>query len=234
MKTFLIIVLTGIWTLNLHAQSSIPKRTVYSANLDFFVGTWRYENPQTGEEFILRLRKTSDHGSHTVNARELVVGTYTYKKNGQIITDCMDKFDSDIHILMMPIRATNSTPNPATLDSNRLRMSVRDYGKRAPNGDVKSSHDNNELLIVSTSSPNQIRWTLREDRGQRFYIFLEEGEEEPLSPVPSVGFSIPTDMILTRVQPTNPPGGGGWGNETQERGNFGEEPWNWLPPIEQR
>ena len=225
MRTFLIIA-ASFFFVNLQAQ--------HSANLDFFVGTWKYENPQTGEEFILKLRKTSILLTHFTVETDLVVGAYTYKKNGQIVTDCMDKFDSDIHVFMMPIDATNASINPAWVDPNRLRMVVRDYGKRAPNGDVKTSRNENELSVVSASHPNQIRWILREDRGQRFYIFLEEGEEEPLCPIPPLGFSIPTDMVLTRVQPTNPPGGGGWGNETQGRGNFGEEPWNWLPPIEQR
>ena len=198
MKTLTTIVLAVFFAINLQAQ--------HTANIDFFVGTWRYENPQTGEEFILKLRKIS----HLLMPSdpfptEYVVGAYTFKRNGQIVTDCMDKFDSDVH----PVRATNSTLRPSTVNPNRLRMSVSDYGKRAPNGSVKTTGDNNELLIVSATEPHQIRWILREDRGVRA-IF--EGEEDGIHPL---GFSIPTDIILTRVMPqsevtisANSPAGG--------------------------
>jgi len=196
MKTLITIILASVCSLSLYAQ--------HTANLDFFVGTWRYENPQTGEEFILKLRKTS----HLLTpsdafATEYVVGAYTYKKSGQTIIDCMDKFDQNLHIHTMPIRATNSVINQSWVNPNRLRMSVFDYGKFAPNGDAKRT-GSNELLIVSSITPNQIRWILKNDRGP----VLEE-EAAPLE------FSIPTDIILTRVLPpseiilfTNPPTGG--------------------------
>ncbi|MCL2416457.1 MAG: hypothetical protein FWD02_00790 [Bacteroidales bacterium] len=198
MKTFLIIALVGIGSLSLYAQQPAP-RTSYSTNLDFFVGTWRYENPQTGEEFTLRLRKTSYHlmPTHIINATDYVVGAYTFKRNGQIVTDCMDKFNSDRSALAMPVSATNATFSPCRVNPNRLGMRVRDYGKRAPNGSVKTSGDGSELLIVSATEPHQIRWILREERGP---IFLFDGEgEDGIHPD---GFSIPTDIILTRVPPS--------------------------------
>jgi len=195
MKTLTTIILAVFFTVNLQAQ--------HTANLDFFVGTWRYENPQTGEEFILKLRKTS-HLLRPLDPfpTEYVVGAYTFKRNGQIVTDCMEKFDSDMHIFRMPVRATNSSRNPDWVDPNSLWMTVRDYGIRAPNGSVKTSGDDTELLIVSATEPHQIRWILREQRGPIF--IFEEGEEDGIHPR---GFSIPTDIILTRVQDGSPPAG---------------------------
>jgi len=194
MKTFLITALIGIWSFNLYAQNTLPQYTSYTANIDFYVGTWRYENPQTGEEFILRLRKTSRIIPLGTNATEYVVGAYTYKKHGQIVTDCMNKFDQNLPVLDMPVCATNSSTDPSSIDPNKLRMYVSDFGKFAPNGDVKWT-GSNELSIVSSTTPNQIHWILRNDRGP-----VLEDEMPPFE------FSIPTDMILTRVQTATPPG----------------------------
>jgi len=185
MKTFLTLILASICSLGLYA---------HTANLEFFVGTWRYENPQTGEVFILKLRKTSYLLTHATVPTDYVVGAYTFKRNGQIVTDCMDKFDSDIHIFRMPVRATDFVRDPDLLKPNRLEMSVLDFGKFAPNGDVKRAGFS-ELLIVSATEPHQIRWILREPRGP---VFIFEGEEDGIHPL---GFSIPTDIILTRVPP---------------------------------
>lgn len=35
----------------------------YSANLDFYVGTWVYSDPSIGEEFTVKLRKTFRYDS---------------------------------------------------------------------------------------------------------------------------------------------------------------------------
>ena len=170
MKTFLIIILVSVFSINLQAQ--------HTANLDFYVGTWKYENQQTGEEFVLKLRKTVKYSDYCV------VGAYTYKKNGQIVTDCMDKFS--LNLDKMPVFATNSQIIPDQVDPNKLRMFVSDFGKFCPNGDVKETLSN-ELLIISNATPNKIRWLLKNDRGP---VLEDEAPPEE--------FSIPVDIILTR------------------------------------
>jgi len=47
----------------------------YSANLDFYVGTWVYSDPSIGEEFTVKLRKTSRIDKHGIN--HCLVGAYT-------------------------------------------------------------------------------------------------------------------------------------------------------------
>jgi len=172
MKTLVIVIFTSIFSVNLQAQ--------HTANLDFYAGTWKYENQQTGEEFILKLRKTFSSFLST----ECVVGAYTYKKNGQIVTDCMDKFSLNLNI--MPVFATNSYIDTVLVNPNRLYMFVTDYGKFCPNGDKKRT-SSNELLLVSSATPNKIRWILKNDEG--------EGLTDELPPEE---FSIPEDMILTK------------------------------------
>ena len=175
MKDLVILVLTGIFSINLYAQ--------HTENLDFYVGTWKYENQQTGEEFVLKLRKTS-YVLHNNVSPECVVGAYTYKKNGQIVTDCMDKFSLNLNI--MPVFATNSSQSSSSVNPNRLYMYVTDYGKFCPNGDTKRTRSN-ELLLESNASPNKIRWILKNDRGP---VLADEAPPEE--------FSIPVDIILTK------------------------------------
>jgi len=134
---------------------------------------------------VLQLRKTSMLRKGV--SHECVVGAYTYKKNGQIVTDCMDQFASTEDPIGMPVFATNSNMNPSMSNPNKLRMFVTDFGKFSPNGKVKRISDNNELLLVSGAAPNKIRWILRNDGGG--YLPGEMPPEE---------FSIPTDIILTK------------------------------------
>jgi len=178
MKAVIILFLAGI-SFSLQAQ--------HTANLDFYAGTWTYVNTQTGEEFVLKLRKTIEHRG----SRECLVGAYTYKKNGKIVTDCMEQFSKTQSVYTMPILASNSSKNPSDVNPNWLWMFVDDYGKFCPNGAVKST-TSNSLEIVSSVSPQKIRWILKNDVGDEYL----EDEAPPME------FSIPVDMILTK-QPEN-------------------------------
>ena len=180
MKIVAFLILTGFSIISLQAQ-----RPVYTANLDFYAGTWKYENQQTGEEFVLKLRKTSFVDQNVT--RECVVGAYTYKKNGLIVVDCMNQFSStQTSPRNMPVYANNGSLYQDKVNPNELRMFVTDFGKFAPNGDTKRTRIN-ELLLVSNASPNKIRWILKDDGGA-----FEANE------LPPNGFSIPEDMILIK------------------------------------
>ena len=174
MKTFLTIILAGLFAVNVFAQ--------HTANIDFYVGTWKYTNAQTGEEFTLQLRKSFN----SVISCWCVVGAYTYKKNGTIITDCMNMYLLQIKENEMPVYATNSRNDPTWVNPNRLDMYVTDYGKFCPNGTNKRSRSNT-LELVSSGTPNKVRWILKNDEGD--YIASE---------APPNDFSIPTDIILTK------------------------------------
>ena len=182
MRTFLIIILTGICSISVHAQ------TLYTANLDFYAGTWKYENVQTGEEFVLKLRRTSIVVPYYNNSiRECLVGAYTYKKNGKIVMDCMDKFSLNLDpVNDMPVYATNAGNDPTYLTPNTLWAFVTDFGKFNPKGEVKRT-TKNELWVVSDVSPNKLRWVLKNNDGETetHLLFPED-------------FSIPTDIILTK------------------------------------
>ena len=155
------------------------------ATLDFFVGTWRYTNAGTGEEFTIKLRKTVDQippafGGGTA---ECVVGTYTYKKNGVVILDNMEMFNGDELPGMMPIFIGKIWHN-----GPYAKFYVRDYGiitRNKPKGSGQSY-----LTIISSTTPKQIHWEVKGSGG----VVLVGINDFP------AGFSIPTDIILTQVE----------------------------------
>ena len=81
----------------------------------------------------------------------------------------------------MPIYAASDTPVPS-----KLFLSISDYGKMK-NGVPKSGIG--LLFLESSSNPKKIRWQIGESEG--IYI-AGEG--------PLVGFSIPTDVVFTKVE----------------------------------
>lgn len=51
-------------------------------NLDWYVGTWKYQNSANGEEFIIMLKKTQKliHPAFGEGTEDCLVGVYSYKK----------------------------------------------------------------------------------------------------------------------------------------------------------
>lgn len=61
--------------------------------LDHYVGTWKYENANTKETFVVKLKKVIRPEKPMLPSRECIVGTYSYIKDGVVILDNMDKFN---------------------------------------------------------------------------------------------------------------------------------------------
>ena len=166
--------------LSLIVMSSGIKSQGYTANLDSFVGTWKYVNEATNEEFILKLRKSVYLTRYEIAC---LVGTYMYKVNGDVVINTMDEFDSDKYALDMPVMATNFVLDRSLLNSQKLRIMFDD---RKYNKYTMSS----SLEIVSVS-PAKIHWVLTEDEGEEVY--------SPGETIKPNGFSVPVNMILTKV-----------------------------------
>jgi len=159
----------------------------YGANLDFYVGTWKYTNIATNEEFTIKLRKSIYTGFNI--SYDCVVGTYTYKKNGSVILDNMNEFMIDRSVgLPAPIYASNARETISEPNPNKLRTFVDDYGILWPNSTLPKDGEGT-ITIVSTVNPKKIRWELKDGEGPRIV-----GHHPPM------GFSIPTDIILTKVE----------------------------------
>ena len=163
-------------------------RQWYSTNLDFYVGTWRYTNTTTKEEFTIKLRK-SVYITMTNIKWDCVVGAYTYKKNGVVVLDNMNKYMNDRSIgNPVPIYATNSRETAAELNPNELEASIQDYGILWP-GSALPKSGRGVITIVSTGNPKKIHWELKDSEG---IVIIDH--------TPPPGFSIPTDMILTKIE----------------------------------
>ena len=170
-------------------------KQLYSTNLDFYVGTWRYTNTATNEEFTVNLRKTvfissSLDSDLDMISEECIVGAYIYKKNGVVVLDNMDEFMNDIsdEDVWIPVYASNANETASAVNPNKLWTTVEDYGILYPS----SAHPKSgmgTITIVSEANPKQIHWTLKDFEGARI-----AGHSPPL------GFSIPTDIILTKVE----------------------------------
>ena len=109
---------------------------------------------------------------------------YIYKKNGQVVHDNSDQLMSNISANKMPIYV--SLGGYPEINPTRLCLSARDYGKMK-NGLPKRSEG--WLTLISSSNPKQLRWQPEEPEG----VYVAEQ-----APIP--GFSIPTDIILTKVE----------------------------------
>ena len=59
-------------------------------DLKEFVGTWKYENPDSCEVFIIKLKTIVDNIYETM----YVYGNYSYSKNNLIIEDNLHQFDT--------------------------------------------------------------------------------------------------------------------------------------------
>ena len=186
MKNLIILIATLVFTSQARAQTQQLEPS-NAMNLDFFVGTWKYENDQISETFTLRLRKVCDTSNNVIY--EAVAGAYTHFRLDRRGVNCMNEFFSTSKSpVSMPVYATNDASDRNAVNPNKLRMFVTDYGLRAPNGEAKRMYKN-ELLIVSKDTPNQIRWILKDELDGE--MLTEE--------VPPPGFTLPTDIILRKV-----------------------------------
>jgi len=179
-----------IFTFLLLSMSSMHGQNIrqwYFANIDFYVGTWRYTNATTNEEFTIKLRKTVYLSSLSMIREDCIVGTYIYKKNGVIVLDNMNEFMIDRVYLPGPIYATNARETAAAVNPNKLETTVQDYGILSPaSGRPKSGRGT--ITIISAGNPKKIHWFLKDREGPRIV-----GHSAPM------GFIIPTDIILTKI-----------------------------------
>lgn len=158
------------------AQNYLKTDTVFTNNLDAFAGTWEYKG--TSEIFRIILKKGSENTRYVVG--ETLIGDYFYQKEGVVLDFYVEnKIPLIIADLTtgIVITATNGAVNPEKVNPNRLYMNFRDkrFNKETGSG---------ELVFISTT---KIHWKIEEDEGPVDENFID-------------GFSVPTDVILTKVR----------------------------------
>ena len=161
----------------LNAQSVSEPKKLFTENLDAYVGIWEYKD--SNKVFRVFLRKGIKVTDRSFG--ECLVGDYFYQLNG-VVLDAYDESKvptelNDKNWRRVTIYASNGGFRRESVDANELYMYLTD--KRL----MKRSMSCKITLL----SPTQIRWYVENDEGPVDMDFIHE-------------FSIPTDLVLTKVK----------------------------------
>lgn len=144
-------------------------------NYDFYIGTWVYET--ANEKFTMKTKRF-DY-LFLGKMYYVVLGTFRYEKNGEIIYDNLNSLTTTIMDDGNPkVVLANESDLPSTQTHQSLRFRLIDPITGYASG-------RSQVQIVSTN-PAKISWTLNFDEG-----VYDEDE--------TIGFSIPMNMVLTKV-----------------------------------
>lgn len=185
MKKILFLLL-GIWmTVDLSAQTSSNP----------MIGTWEYCNNDTIFRIKLIAGREISNGivrSSVSNIYPLIFGGYSLTVNGVLVDDYIKN-------ISLPWNVYTPAPNNHIYiigtQTGNLYINFEFY-------DQRKLHNNGKGYlggVIDLISTNQIHWQLDEMVG-RFQAY--EGDytegEDPVIP-PLIGFSVPADVIMTRV-----------------------------------
>ncbi|MCL2098724.1 MAG: hypothetical protein FWH23_08225 [Bacteroidales bacterium] len=157
-------------------------------NLDAYVGVWEYANAT--DTFRIVLRKGIESLPHSYS--ECLIGGYRYVKQGVLIGDYTQgaipsQFlfkDFSVEDETITVLASNAHANPERINPNQLYVFFKDRG-------LGKTTTQGQILLLS---PTQIRWILEESEG----VYLTEED------IPPAGFSVPTDVVMTKISDTVP------------------------------
>ena len=146
-------------------------------DLKEFVGTWKYENPDSCEVFIIKLKIIDDP-----DWGKTVCGNYSYSKNNVIIENNLPQFDTLNELALFPIYLFPS--NTSSNTKHTLSFSDRTYG-------YDSYLFTSFVELIDEKKETKLKWFM-EIGGTYVY----EHDEE----MPPNHFSVPSDVILTKVE----------------------------------
>lgn len=162
-------------------------------NYDDFVGTWIYQNNDS--IFKIKLQKGTLVGrvSH-----KNIFGGYYLSVNGVVKEDYIKEIPFTWNNGTAPehniyIAANGTVPNI-------LGFVFYDQCKQHFNGRGLSGG------VMELIAPNKLHWTLNEKEGVWEYTEGDLGDSDIVLPEATlIGFSVPTDVILTKVEEPQPP-----------------------------
>ena len=155
--------------------------------IEDFVGTWQYVNSDT--VFTVKLVKGTEVHS-PFQKGDVLYGGYTLEVNGEVIDD-YSNVNSVRDIRVSPpqqgIYITASTYRSPTVS-----FGVTFYDQRKKHFDGKGIGG----CRIEMLSPSKLKWKLDESLG--ISLAIEGCEDCP--EVKPIGFSVPTNVILTKVE----------------------------------
>ncbi len=145
--------------LSLVAYSQDSEPIDLSIKLDDFIGTWRYDNPETEEVFIIKLREpVSFFCDYDKEYAPIILGSYYYSKEGVVISDNLNVLNE---FVPETIYSLDDLPHaiiiyPFDDQQNELAFAFRDQTAYAESFWT--------FLIVKRSGENYIlKWHIRQD-----------------------------------------------------------------------
>ncbi len=150
-----------------------------TTKFDPFKGTWVYATEN--EQFIIKTKLVPMYIKGKLYKYALLA-TFKYTKGINIIYDNTDKFNSLENLNHTPL-CFFSLESKITYQQPRLYISYYDFKNGNTTEEWKSP-----LIIISTN-PLKLSWHIEEDKWETNY-----------DPDNNTGFSIPTDMILTKIE----------------------------------
>lgn len=166
---------------NIITGQNFVKREIFPTNLEFYQGAWEYRSENEIFRIYLKIGKIDSK----VSFGPCLIGDYLYIKNNVVLDDYsilkIPTIDNDSTQSSVIINASNGKYESVKYaNPNELHMFFYDKQRK------KRVYSGKIQLISST----QIRWILKDDEGA--YTSDDEWIES--------GFSVPTNVILTKKQ----------------------------------
>ena len=185
MKKIVFILLLNIVSIAGYSQNEI---------FDYYIGSWKWENAQTGDSFEIILRKSTYIKSESFGggSEDCIIGVYKYVRNGIVIIDNFSVIEQVLgNAIFYPIFA--KIPQSIT---DIMFFKVKDYGKVNSFGKPKVLGTKECKLAFVSSNPKQLRWDLTRVDKENWDV-LWVADERQIFPE---GTSLPTNIILTKAE----------------------------------
>ncbi|MBQ8224795.1 MAG: hypothetical protein IJZ86_05555 [Bacteroides sp.] len=156
--------------------------------IEDFVGTWQYVNSDT--VFTVKFVKGTDVNPSLRIERVRLFGEYSLQVDGVTLDDYLD-VDSVLNS-KLPVPEQKVYIKASASHSPMRVFGVTFYDQRKKHFDGKGIGGCSIVMVA----PNKLHWELDESLG---IFFATEGCED-CPEVKPIGFSVPTNVILTKVE----------------------------------
>lgn len=159
-----------------------------------YIGTWKYETEH--EVFIIKIKEVGYiYQFRNPTPVHYLVGAYKYVKEGVVVYDYLDNLEKYIPENPHNYKTRCMTFHAKSGDIKELRVSYKD--NKTINTPTYDSY-----LRAHTFNPDQLIFHIEPDMWERDTgAFDENGNWHTITdPEKLNGFTIPTDMILNRIE----------------------------------
>jgi len=165
-----------------HCLNAQEARHYLTKNIEAYVGTWEYKSD---DELFRIVFVKGDYHFGINYVVDCVIGGYFYQKNGVVVSDFLNDIpavrNNETH-RKVKIVGSNLNLKLELINPNRIWIHFRDVVK-----DKLTENGSFSLL-----SPTTARWKIEEESEDDFVGKKRSSQEN--------AFSVPTDVVMTKVQ----------------------------------